>query len=392
MIGRYDRALWALLFVQMIVAGGFGLAMPFVTLYLHEELGVPMTLVGTILLLAGPMGSVGQIVGGELSDRLGRSVVLRLAIAARVVMFVATAAMIAAKAHYLLVAAGFLAVRFTGSVLGPPVRAIVADVAQGASRTSAYGLLRIGTNVGWAAGPAIGGLLVTLGYAWAFLAAAVASLAALLLATWGIRETSARREVERFEFRGVWRAAGDRPFLVFCLVSLSLYLLMSQFSGTLTVFASEHVGVSKPQIGQLYMLNGILVVLLQWPATLLARRTGGRAAMIAGCLLYAVGYGSVVAATSFAWLLVSMAIITAGEVLFMPSSSTEAANLAPAGMMGRYMGFIGLAETVGWALGPFLGGVLLNYWPHQPMLVWLPLSSLGIVAAAGFALRRGRAS
>jgi MFS family permease len=381
------------MFVQMIVAGGFGLAMPFVTLYLHEELGVAMTVVGTILLLAGPIGSVGQIVGGELSDRLGRSVVLRLAIAARVVMFLATAALIAVKAHFLLVAAGFLAVRFTGSVLGPPVRAIVADVARGNGRTSAYGLLRIGTNVGWAAGPALGGLLVgTVGYASAFLAAAVASAAALLLAKLAIRETAARPEAEKFQLRGVLRAGRDRPFLVFCLLSMAMYLLVGQFSGTLTVFASEHVHVTKPQIGQLYMLNGLMVVLLQWPATALAGRMGGRAALVAGCLLYAAGYASLATATSLAWLLASMAIITAGEVLFMPTSSTEAANLAPPGMMGRYMGFIGLAETVGWALGPFVGGVLLDLWPHQPLRVWLPLASLGLIGAAGFALRPTRAT
>ncbi|MBU0595355.1 MFS transporter, partial [Candidatus Bipolaricaulota bacterium] len=71
-VGRYDRRFWTLFGVQMIVAIGFGAAMPFVSIYLHAQLGVSMTFVGTIMLASALVAAMGRIIGGEVADRLGR--------------------------------------------------------------------------------------------------------------------------------------------------------------------------------------------------------------------------------------------------------------------------------------------------------------------------------
>jgi MFS family permease len=163
---------------------------------------------------------------------------------------------------------------------------------------------------------------------------------------------------------------------------------MGQLASTLAVFSTNVVGISEAQLGILFTVNGVAVVLFQWPAARLAGRIGVRWGLVLGCLLYATGYLSVGLALGFAFLVVSMVVITLGEVTFSPTSMAAVANMAPAASIGRYMGFFGLTEALGWSLGPFLGGILYDRLAGAPLVLWGIIASLGIVAAVGFATMR----
>jgi MFS family permease len=382
---RYDRRLWTLVFVQMIVACGFGAAMPFVSLYLYRELGVSMRGVGTIMLVAALVTSVGRIIGGELSDRLGRKPLIVLAMAARTGIFLLMAYVIHLRASYLLVAGVFLAIRFFGAVIQPAVRAMVTDVADPSRRVESFGLLRIGMNAGWAAGPALGGFLLAISYSSLFLVTAGASLIGFLIMLCFTTESIRARAQERFELRKVLSAVRNRPFFFFCLSSLGLFLVMGQFASTLSVFSTEIIKISEVELGFLYTLNGIICVLFQWPAAFVAARMGTFRALIGGCLLYALGYLSVGFVPAFGYLLGSMVVITLGEILHSPSASTAVAAMAPEGKIGRYMGFFGLAEALGWSVGPFIGGLLFDATAMTaPTLLWGAIAGLGVLAAFGY--------
>ena len=382
---RYDRRLWTLVLVQMIVACGFGAAMPFVSLYLYRELGVSMRDVGTIMLVAALVTSVGRIVGGELSDRLGRKPLIVLAMAVRTGVFLLMAYVIHLRASYLVVGGVFLAIRFLGALVRPSVQAMVADVAEPERRVESFGLLRIGMNAGWAAGPALGGFLLTISYSSLFLLTAGASLIGFLIMLFFTTESIGTRAQERFELREVLSTVRNRPFLFFCLSSLGLFLVMGQFASTLSVFSTEVIQISEVELGFLYTLNGLICVFFQWPAALVAARMGTFRALIGGCLLYALGYLSVGFVPAFGYLLGSMVVITLGEILHSPSASTAVAAIAPEGKGGRYMGFFGLAESFGWSVGPFIGGLLFDATvPTAPSLLWVAIAGVGVLAALGY--------
>jgi MFS family permease len=61
-----------------------------------------------------------------------------------------------------------------------------------------------------------------------------------------------------------------------------------------------------------------------------------------------------------------------------------AANLAPEGRIGRYMGIYGFAVTAGWSLGPLVGGLLLDWAKPNFIYMWAAMGVLAIVAAIGF--------
>ena len=127
-----------------------------------------------------------------------------------------------------------------------------------------------------------------------------------------------------------------------------------------------------------------VTILFQWPATLLAGRLGIRRALVVGSLLFALGYFSVGLVPGFSFLLGSMVVITLGEVVFSPTATTAVANMAPEERTGRYMGFFGLAEAIGWSGGPFIGGLLFDAYGTTPVLLWGAIAGIGLIAAVGF--------
>ena len=79
--------MWILVGGSLINSFGFSIAYPFISLYLYLYRGIPMAEVGLALLIATLVGSLGQIAGGELCDRLGRKVVMNLGLALNTLAF-----------------------------------------------------------------------------------------------------------------------------------------------------------------------------------------------------------------------------------------------------------------------------------------------------------------
>ncbi|MFC2107879.1 MDR family MFS transporter [Candidatus Bipolaricaulota bacterium] len=391
-VRRYDRRFWTLLLVQLIVAVGFGAAMPFVSLYLHTRLDVPMTLVGTIMLVSALVASGGRIVGGEIADRVGRRPLLLVGMSARVVVFAIMAVAIYFRWSVWAVGVVFLLIRLVGATVRPGLTAMVADIVPSENRLEAYALFRIGSNVGWAIGPAIGGFLVSVSYASLFVLTTIASLIGVILVSLFIRESIQTAETERFALRRVLDVGRDLRFLVFCGWGALQFVAMGQFSSTLTVFSTQTIGISEAQLGWLFTINGIAVALFQWPAARLVARAGIRWGLVLGCLGYALGYFTVGLVPGFGFLIGSIIIITLGEVTFSVTSMAAVANMAPAKRVGRYMGFFGLTEALGWSLGPFIGGVLFDRLTGQPVALWAIIAAIGVTAAIGFMLTQPRES
>jgi len=178
--------------------------------------------------------------------------------------------------------------------------------------------------------------------------------------------------------------ANDRPFLAFAVISILLFIVMGQMISTLSIFAVDMVGFSKAQFGLLLTLNGLIVIFFQYPMTLALKRIAKFRALILGSLLYAFGYLSLGWITQFGWALVAMAVITGGEIIHAPVSLSVIGELSPEDQRGRYMGLFGLSQTIGMAVGPLLGGILLDAFPSDLKLVWAPIASIALIAAIGY--------
>ena len=383
---QYDRRIWILFVSDLIVAIGFSVVMPFLAIYLHSGLGVPMSLVGVIYLVGALMAALGSVVGGELADKLGRRRVMLFSVGTRAVAFFFVAIAVAGGYGFVLISVLVIVSWFFGSLFEPAANAMIADLVPPGKRLEAYGLLRVGVNIGWAAGPMIGGLLAAYSYASLFMLTAVCGTVSFFLISLYISESLHRTEsISGFNLKDIASVGKDRTFLYFCITSFVLFILVSQMSSTYSVFAKSSVGVGETQIGYLYSINGAMVALFQIPiARLLSSHRMSRALTI-GSLVYVLGYFVAGFAGGLVILAICMVTITLGELIVSPSAMNMVANLSPERERGRYMGVFSFFTATGWSLGPAVGGVLLDN-IADPIILWGAISSIGLVSAVGYAI------
>jgi MFS family permease len=381
---RFEPEVWVLTAIQFFTAIGFSICMPFLSLYLYQDRGLSMTMVGMILLAAGLCSAVSQAFGGALSDRFGRRPILLMAALASIFLYSGLAVLIGISAPVWAIAIVYIAGRSMLITTRPVISAMVADFTSKEKLTEAYGILRIGANIGWAAGPAIGGYLATfVPYAWLFGVPVLTCGIVSLIVFFFVHESS-HGVSKKVGFRSMLPTADDRAFMVFVVLSLLVFIVAGQLSSTLSIFAVDRVGFSTAQYGLLLTLNGLIVIFFQYPMTLALRRLAKFRALMLGSLLYGFGYLSLGWITQFGWALGAMAIITTGEIINSPVTLSVIGELSPQDQRGRYMGLFGLSETIGIAMGPLLGGILLDAFPVDPRFVWAPIASIALIATMGY--------
>ncbi len=386
------RQLWILFACQGVLAAGLALSFPFLALYLHRR-GMSFGSVGVWLSAASLLTALGQGLGGELADVLGRSRVMILSLVARAATTAAMAWAIGAEQPVWAVMGLHLLASLTAHGFEPASRSWIADHVEPRERHRAYGLLRIAINLGFAAGPALGGFLAQRSYALIFaISAAVCALCAA--ASTLLSDRPGSRRVEPFDPAGALKAAADPRFRGLCFNNFLISVAMAQLVVSVSIYATSFLRMPESRVGLLFSINGLMVALLQFPATSLLSRFPLTAGVSAGCLLYAAGFAGVGYAAGFAGMAVAMAVITLGEIFVAPGVNALAANLAPRRERGRYMGFFGLAQQGGASLGPLTGGLGLDLLSARwAPAHWLGVAAVAAVAAAGFhALRRGLTS
>src|SRR4051794_10009934 len=141
---------------MLVFRFGQRLYYPFSTIYFHNVIGIPLSLVGLGLASLAAASVVSGLVSGPLTDRYGRKPVMIAALSGSAATFLGFA----------LVGGiwGYLAVSVAAGLLGSSSfdvarNAMVADVTPEHLRARAYGLVRVGGNGGWALGPATDGLI-----------------------------------------------------------------------------------------------------------------------------------------------------------------------------------------------------------------------------------------
>jgi MFS family permease len=385
-----DRRIVILAALRAVNTMAFSIVMPFLAMYLVEKRGVSGATYGLVYLASGLCAAVGNAVSGEASDRFGRRRMMLAALLLRGANMIALGSAVLAEAPILVLGALVVSNGILRSLFDPAAAAAVTELATPERRAAAFGLQRIGVNVGWALGPALGGALAAAhSYGLLFFASAGVMLVASFLLS-RVRDLGGGGVTEALErvSLATLRASYQRNrafFLYLGLVFLGSIMTVQIFA-TLSVYARTELGLSQAEIGLLYTVNGVLVVLLQLPAVALIERGGPRRALMLGPAIYAVAFLTVGASHGFGELAVAMAVITAAEVIFAPALSDMAAHLGDPRHLGRAFGLFGLMQQFGLSVGPLVGGLLYDHLRTRPLAMWGALSAGMVLLGIGYAL------
>lgn len=383
---EYPRAFWTLIGATFIDHVGGAMLFPFFALFVTDRFSVGMTEVGILFAIFAVFSFVGTMLGGALTDKLGRRWMLLFGL-----IVSATSSLLMMIVNDLLLFYGLAAlVGLLSNTGGPAQQAMVADLLPEEKLSEGYGIQRVGMNLAVVIGPAIGGLMAATSFNLLFIADATTSIITAFIVYFALPETKpvaaedAEEESLSQTFRGYKRVANDGFFMSFLLVSILMVIVYTQMNSTLSVYLRDEHGVSVREFGYLLALNAAMVVIFQIS---IARRISKRPAMLmmaAGTLLYAIGFALYGFVNSFVFFIFAMVIITVGEMVVTPVSQTLVARFAPKDMRGRYMAFFGLSWTIPFAIGPLLAGLIMDN--LNPDWVWFVAGLLGLVATGGFLL------
>lgn len=344
----------------------------FLVIWLTEEGYSPAQAGGAVS--AYGVGALGaSLLGGYLADRIGRRNAIALS------MFSAAATMLAlSQADTLGLVLGLSALAgLTSELYRPASAALLADLIPSERRVTAYALYRLAINLGFAAGPAVAGLLAERSFFLVFLGEAITSalfgIAALLFLPEGVR--SHRHEEAPGELVRAIRA--DRRFQLFLLASLLSAFVYFQQMGALPLHIVDQ-GLSFATYGALISLNGLVVVLLELPLSVVTQRYPRQPVIAFGTALVGLGFALTAWATDVPLLAVTVVIWTIGEIVSAPVSQAYVADLAPPHLRGRYQGAWGLEFGLALVLAPVLGTALFAF---DPTVLWLSCGVLGGIAA-----------
>lgn len=381
---EYPRHFQILVVVTFIDRLGGALLYPFFALYLTKRFGVGMTEVGVLFAVFTFSGFIGGMIGGALTDRLGRKGMLIFSLITSSISSLIMGFVDSMQAFFVL---ALLAGIFTDTG-GPAYNAMVADLLPESKRAEGYGIIRVAFNISATIGPAIGGFLASRSYLSLFIADAVISLIVAIIVYFTLPETKpeakpdAARESLGDTFAGYFRVLRDRLFVLFIGASVLMVLVYMNMNTTLGVYLRDVHLVPESGYGYILSLNAAMVVFLQFPITRRIERLPPMLVMAAGTALYALGFGMYGFVSAYSMFLVAMVIITIGEMLVAPVSQALVAKFAPEDMRGRYMAVSGFSWGIPYAFGPMLAGTILDN--LNPDWLWYLAGAVGILATASF--------
>src|SRR5436190_2007880 len=163
-------------------------------------------------------------------------------------------------------------------------------------------------------------------------------------------------------------------------------------AGFIVAFAKAHTPLGPAASGILVLVNTSFVVIAQIPAVRLVTRMRRTYAFAAASAIFAVSLLAVLPATlihtelAATSLLAGVAIVFAiGECVHTNVLGPLVADMAPAHLLGRYLSLYSLTFTISLALGPPIGGFLLQ---TSPDAIWWG-GALAAVLAGAVLLRLG---
>jgi len=276
---------------------------------------------------------------------------------------------------------------------GPARQAMLTDLLPEEQRADGFGIMRVAMNLSVAIGPAIGGFLAAKSYLLLFGADAFSSIITAIFFHFLVAETLPKAEAKGEKenqpsfsdtFRGYLVVLKDRAFIIFMGLSMVVTIVYMQMYSALPVFLRDIHHIPETGFGMMMSLNASMVVLLQFAIT---RKIGKKPPMLMmalGAVFYAIGFGMYGFVSEYALFMVSMAIITIGEMIISPVAQALVAKFSPEEMRGRYMAVFGISWLFPGAVGPLLAGLVMD--AGKPLWVWFGSGILATVAALGFVI------
>jgi predicted MFS family arabinose efflux permease len=383
------RVIWYISIVSLVNRCG-AFVISFLSLYMTKKLGFPLESAGYVMTFFGIGALSGAFIGGKLTDKFGyypiqfwslviNGVVLLLMLLVRDIWWMGLA---------------IFAMSFSSEVFRPANSVAMARHCEPETRTRSISLYRMAVNLGWTLAPALGGLLVAVGWEWLFWVDGITCIVAAFTLLWLVpkkAEPTGHHEEKKDTAppSTVISPYRDRTFVYFSLLTMLGAMVFMQILWTIPLFWEKEYAWTEAQIGQMLALNGLIVFFTEMP---MVHRLDGKAPALGyvrfGLILYALSFAACLMPAGIAAALIFTILISFGEMFVMPFSSNFVFGRSEGAKQGQYMALYTMSYSVANILAPFLGTQVIAHWGYNTL--WTMVAALAMISFTGFWLLQKR--
>ena len=383
---RLPLPVWLLQVGGLANSFGNGLALPFLVIYLHDVRGFSLGTAGLVVAVSSLALLLGGVVAGPLIDRVGAKPTLAGGLVLQAIGYGFLPLVREPWEAFVLIA-----IEGAGSAgFWPSQSTLISRLTPAPRRHAAFAQQRVTMNLGIGLGGLTAGWIAVVGepttFTVLFVLDAVTFLAYVVVLAFihdpgvapdevGETPASYKPVLRHKTFLGLWTLN-----FLFVAAGYSLFNLLPPF-------ARDQAHLSERQIGAVFFINTLAIVLAQLP---LSRWIEGRRrmrALVLMPLLWAVAWllvdagGYWFTATS-AFLVFGFAavLLGIGECFHGPAHQALVSDIGSPHLRGRYFAVHSLSWGLAGFVGPAVGGFILA---AAPFALWPLASAVCVVAAIG---------
>jgi predicted MFS family arabinose efflux permease len=345
-----SRSTWLLSLVMLVNRSGT-MVLPFMTIYL-TNIGFTLFQGGIVVGIFGAGALCGGYIGGKLTDKIGFHRIQLVTLVGGGFLFIVLGLM---KSYALICTFTFI-LSLVNEAFRPANNTAIAIYSRPDNRTRSYSLNRLAINLGWAIGGTLGGFIASFNYHLLFWIDGFTNIIAAFMLYYLLKpavadETKPDKAVQPVEKISPLR---DKKFRIFICLSILFALCFFQLFSTIPVYYKDVYHMSEFYIGILMGLNGLIIVIIEM-VLIFHLESKDRS-------LHMISYGLLLTSLSFLvyiilplhplTALVSIILVTLGEIYAMPFMNNYWASRASSHNRGQYAGYYTMAWSLAQVLGP----------------------------------------
>lgn len=377
-----SKETWLLSAVILVNRCGY-MAVPFMGLYVTQALHRPESDAGIIISLFGVGAICGATIGGKLTDMFGfRPVQITAALVGGLFFLV-----FALVNNFTILCVLAVLISFFYDAFRPANFTAIAAYAAPGKETRSYSLNRLATNIGWAIGISMGGIIASYNYKLLFVVDGVVSILvalaifALLPTVKGFRKTVAAK-MEGVIVRKPWQDALFIKFILLTVVFSTCFFLMFR---VVPVFFKQVWHLNEALIGLILGVNGVIIALLEM--VMISKIENKRSAgfyIVTGVLIVGLSF-AVLMLPKFVPVVVALLSVicfTFGEMLAIPFINTFVIKRSNEFNRGQYAAGYTLSWSIAQVVAPTGGFFIAEKFGYHTL--WIGITAMLMLCAYGY--------
>ncbi len=373
-----SRPAWMLAVVMLINRVG-AMVLPFLGVYMLNELHFNLKETGIVLSFFGIGAMLGSLIGGYGTDKLGHFKIQLLSLVLTIPFFILLPQL---KTVWSL-AFGVLGLSIISESFRPANSVSIMYYSRPQNIVRSFSLNRMALNLGFSIGPALGGFLAAVSYSLLFYGNAVGSLFAALVFYMYFRKRkghSLHTENKESKKNSV-SPYRDVPFLLYSVCCCLFAICFLQLISMLPLYYRQDYQMSEAGIGTILAYSGVVVFTLEMFIVQIAERHSSRNMIVLGVVLCAISFAMLPLGHSHYILYSSMFVLCIGEILALPFMATITMQRSGSGRSGAYMGLNALTFSAAHIISPFVGTRVASAYGFNSL--WAGTAVLLVITSIG---------